>query len=182
MRLSDVSATTLLPAPTGLTLGTATSNSIAMTWTAVSGATGYYVYRSTSSSGSFPRVGTVTSASYTDTGLTASTTYYYIVAAYNANVPRGAESATVNKITVPTGLSVIYGTGDDIRWNQMTGASGYRVYRSTSSTGTYSLLGTANQTWPYYDDSVTSGTYYYKVSAYNASGESEQSTFVSKTY
>ena len=186
---SSVSATTLLPAPTSLTFGTVTSNSIAMTWTAVSGATGYYVYRSTSSSGSFPRVGTVTSASYTDTGLTGGTTYYYIVAAYNANVPRGAESATVNKITVPavpTNLSVNSGTGRDIQWSRMTGADGYRVYRSTSSTGTYSLIGTANQASsgfiPYYNDSVTSGTYYYKVSAYNASGESAQTDYVSKTY
>jgi uncharacterized repeat protein (TIGR02543 family) len=179
-----ISATTLLPAPTGLTFGTVTSDSIALSWAAVSGATGYYVYRGTSSSGTYPLVGTVSSASYTDTGLAAGTTYYYLVAAFNTNVARGVQSATVNKITVPAvppGLS----SGDGyIYWNKATGADGYRVYRSTSSTGTYTLCDTVTGSGSsfYYNDSVTSGTYYYKVSAYNASGESAQTSYVSKTY
>src|SRR5207249_6809204 len=61
-----------------------------LAWTAVIGATGYNVKRSTTSGGPYTTVGpNVTPASFTDSGLTNGTTYYYVVSALNA----GGESA-----------------------------------------------------------------------------------------
>jgi len=57
------------------------------------------VYRSTSSIGTFTEVGTSKTTSYTNTGLTASTTYYYKVAAYN-NGGTGEQSNAVNVTTL----------------------------------------------------------------------------------
>ncbi|MDQ2873434.1 MAG: malectin, partial [Actinomycetota bacterium] len=65
------------PPPTGL-VATAGNGSVALTWTASAGATSYSIYRGTASGaeGTTP-VGTATSGSFTDTGLTNGTTYYY---------------------------------------------------------------------------------------------------------
>lgn len=73
--------------PTGLTAssGSAGSGQITLSWDAVSGAAGYYLYRDTSASGSFPLLTDASSAtSYTNTGLSSATTYYYKVSAYKS--------------------------------------------------------------------------------------------------
>jgi hypothetical protein len=70
--------------PEGVRASAVSSSSITVSWNAVSGATEYEVYRSSSASGAFFRAGSPTTTSYTDTGLSASTTYYYKVVAYNS--------------------------------------------------------------------------------------------------
>ena len=71
-------------APTGLT-ATAGNASVTLSWTASSGATSYNVYRGTTSGGeSATAIATgITSLSYSNTGLTNGTKYYYKVAAVN---------------------------------------------------------------------------------------------------
>ncbi len=56
----------------------------ALTWTASSGATSYHVKRATTSGGPYTQVGAPTSTSFTNTGLTNGTTYFYVVSALNA--------------------------------------------------------------------------------------------------
>lgn len=81
-------------APTGLS-GTATSASVNLTWSAVSGATSYSVYRNGT------KVGAPTGTSYTDSGLTANTTYSYQVSASNS-AGEGPKSSTVSVTTRPS--------------------------------------------------------------------------------
>lgn len=72
-------------APTGLA-ATAGNAQVALAWSATSGATGYNVKRSTTNGGPYSNVATnVTSTSYSNTGLTNGTTYYYVVTAVNAS-------------------------------------------------------------------------------------------------
>jgi uncharacterized protein (TIGR02145 family) len=96
--------TTVPAAPTGVTATAASSSSIAVSWSAVSGATGYYIYRSTTSAGTYTQVGSSASASYTDTGLSASTRRYYKVAAYNAG-GTGTQSSAVSATTLSSGTT-----------------------------------------------------------------------------
>jgi hypothetical protein len=97
--LSFTSSTPSAPAaPTGLT-ATPGNGQIALTWTAVSGATSYNVYRSTTSDGegSTPFRTGVTGTSFTDTGLTNGTQYFYRVSAINGageSTPSTEASAT----------------------------------------------------------------------------------------
>ncbi len=56
-------------------------DSIALTWRAVSGAAEYEIYRAVSKYGEYTQIGTSTGTGYTDTELTAYTTYYYKVRA-----------------------------------------------------------------------------------------------------
>jgi fibronectin type 3 domain-containing protein len=74
------------PAPANLT-ASAGSGQITLKWTASAGATSYNIYRGTTSNGESgtPIKTGVTSATYTDTGLTKGQTFYYKVAAVNAN-------------------------------------------------------------------------------------------------
>jgi hypothetical protein len=73
-------------APAGLsaTAGAAGTRKITLSWGAVSGATGYRVYRASSANGTYALIASPSGAGYANTGLTAGTTYYYKVAAVNA--------------------------------------------------------------------------------------------------
>ena len=59
-----------------------TTKSIKLSWKSVYGATGYEVYRSTSKTGTYTKIATVTSTTVTNTKVTAKKTYYYKVRAY----------------------------------------------------------------------------------------------------
>ncbi|MBV9448121.1 MAG: fibronectin type III domain-containing protein [Streptosporangiaceae bacterium] len=84
-------------APTGLTVTGTTSSSVSLSWTAPSGTvTGYLVY----SNGS--QVANVTGTSDTVTGLAASTTYTFTVAAYNP-AGQSPQSSQVNATTASGG-------------------------------------------------------------------------------
>jgi hypothetical protein len=91
---SEVSGIPALPvpvAPTGLT-ATAGYQQVALTWAASSGATSYHVKRSTTNGGPYTQVGAPTNPSFTDSGLTNGTTYYYVVSALNASGESGNSS------------------------------------------------------------------------------------------
>jgi chitin-binding protein len=71
--------------PTGLAAVPGNAQ-VALTWNAVTGATGYNVKRSTTNGGPYSNVAANnTSTSFTNTGLTNGTTYYYVVTALNAS-------------------------------------------------------------------------------------------------
>lgn len=76
-----------------------TSSSIAISWPSVTGASGYYVYRSTSPSSGYTRVGTAYSTTYTSTGLNSNATYYYKVSAFNS-AGEGSQSSYVSGKTL----------------------------------------------------------------------------------
>lgn len=80
--------TTPPSAPTGLT-ATAGDSQVALSWNTSSGATVYNVKRATTNGGPYTLVTSVASPSYTNTGLTNGTTYYFVVSAQNS----GGESA-----------------------------------------------------------------------------------------
>ena len=83
-----------LPPPTGLT-PTPGNGQVQLIWNPVPGATGYNVKRATTSGGPYITVATVTGTSFTDTGLTNGTTYFYVVSAFTASV-ESANSGQVN--------------------------------------------------------------------------------------
>jgi poly(3-hydroxybutyrate) depolymerase len=83
-----------LPAPGGLSAGTPTATTVVLTWNAVSGATGYNVYRD----GVKLTSASVASLSYNATGLTANTKYSFAVSAVGAE----GESALSSPVTVTT--------------------------------------------------------------------------------
>jgi poly(hydroxyalkanoate) depolymerase family esterase len=81
-------------APTGLTVTGVTDTSVSLSWTAVSGATGYHVYRG----GTKVTTSAVTGTAYTATGLTAGTGYTFTVTTVSASGESG-QSAPVSATT-----------------------------------------------------------------------------------
>jgi hypothetical protein len=87
------------PAPT--ILGVVTNiNQVIINWTAISGAASYNVKRAPSSGGPYDTLASVTTNSYTDTAVSAGTTYYYVVSAVSSAGAESANSAEVSA-TVP---------------------------------------------------------------------------------
>lgn len=70
--------------PTNVSASVASSSQINVSWTAPSGATSYTVYVSTTDTGEFTAAGKPTTNSFSVTGLTASTKYYFKVTASNS--------------------------------------------------------------------------------------------------
>jgi hypothetical protein len=175
--------TDTLSAPTGVSATAASSSKITVSWNSVNKATGYFVYRGTTSS-SLSKKATFTSTSYSDTGLTASTTYYYCVYAYSSS-DTSAKSTTVSATTssaapgTPSGVTTTTVSSSSIKvaWTTVNGATGYYVYRGISSA---SFSQKANVTTNLYTDTGLSAntTYYYGIASYNSSGTSDTSTFV----
>ena len=185
---SQVSATPQVgipPAPTNL-VATPGNAQVGLSWSASSGATSYNVKRSTTSGGPYTTIGSPTTTSYTDTGVTNGTTYYYVVAAVNAT-GQSANSSQVSATPLgvppaPTNLVATAGNGQvGLSWSASSGATSYNVQRSTTSGGPYTTIGSPTTT-SYTDTAVTNGTtYYYVVAAVNTAGQSANSSQVSAT-
>jgi fibronectin type 3 domain-containing protein len=190
---SSVSVTIAAPeTPTEVIVSARSSSGIQISWTAVAGASEYYVYRATSSDGEYSQIASTAGASYTNTGLSSSATYYYKVAAHNG-IGTSSQSSSVSATTSapPPSLPAAplwvnaqaqYFNGVhniEVSWGAVTGATTYYVYRSTSSGGGYSQIGSTSST-TYQDRGRSSGTlYYYKVAASNSAGTGPQSSYAS---
>lgn len=116
--------------PTGLRAALASTTSARLTWAKAKGANGYYVYRSTSRNGTYAKVATVKTTTYTNTGLELGKYYYYKVIAYgNKNIL----SDDYSNITYVKTWKLVWndefeGTElDKTKWNNegATGAGGY---------------------------------------------------------
>jgi poly(3-hydroxybutyrate) depolymerase len=84
-----------LPAPTGVSTSNATANSMTISWSAVSGAAGYNVYRD----GNKANASAITTTSFDDTGLASGTTYSWTVRTLDGNAVEGAVSAPATGTT-----------------------------------------------------------------------------------
>jgi poly(3-hydroxybutyrate) depolymerase len=168
--------------PTGVTVGTVTNNSVALSWTGVTGSSGYNVYYSTTRTGAQTRANgstLITGTTYTTTGLQSNTTYYLQVTSQNGS---GTESqlsdqvsatTSTNALAAPTGLTVGTVTASSVAlsWSASAGASGYNAYTSDKSGGILTQANGTGITTTSYTVTQLAGstTYFFKVKAYDAS-------------
>ena len=173
-------------APTGLTTTTGNAQ-VSLSWNASTGATSYMVLRSTTSGGSYSSVVTgLTATTYTDTGVTNGTTYYYVIQAVNsAGSSPNSNEASATPLSLPAAPTLSASASNaqvSLTWSASTGASSYNVLRSTTSGGSYSSVVTGLTPTTYVDSGLTNGTaYYYVVQAVNAAGLSPNSNEAAAT-
>ena len=137
--------TTLPSVPSNLLAVAASGSSINLTWGAStdtgSGVAGYRIYRGAAAN-SLVQVGTSTVASFTDTGLTSNTTYYYAVAAVdganNLSTQAGPVSATTSALaTFQLGTTAVGTISDDGYANTM---SAFRYQTGAAQSGAVSSI------------------------------------------
>lgn len=124
--------TVTLVAPAGVKVSATAANSVSLTWGSVTGATGYYVYRSGMTSNPIQVSGT----SATISGLESNTSYTFQVAAYTTTGKAGPKSTSVSgktksvslaKPSTPT-VSAITKNSAQVTTKAVTGGRGYIWY------------------------------------------------------
>lgn len=162
----------------------ASDNGITVNWNAVEGAEGYRVYRRNGSS--WRLLGTASSNTYTDRTADPNQSYTYTVRAYYDDFLSDYDHTgiTCSLVDTPELVSVVNSSGKGmmIRWQTVSGASHYAVYRKTSDSNwtRIATTGTANS---YNDTSAASGVRYtYTVRAKKGSSWGNYESGLSATY
>ncbi|MBL7856258.1 MAG: fibronectin type III domain-containing protein [Cyclobacteriaceae bacterium] len=198
-------------APSNFTANSApTFNSIQLRWTDnANNETGFEISRSLTQNGTYTNIavapagpGTGSTRTYTDTGLTPATNYYYRIRAINATnasswvnivassfnsalFVRTANAPTaplVPTLNVPT---VVSATQLNLSWSNVSNETGYELQRSTSNNpATFTTIATTATNVVTFSDTQVNGhsTYYYRVRSLGSGGTaSAYSNIVSAT-
>ena len=166
-----MTASPLTP-PTNLSQSAQTYDSVTISWDAVTGATGYKVYKDGT------LVSTQAGTSYTQGSLTPGESHTYGVTAYITGFETEASTITASakSLPTPTGLAVSSSTFSSISlsWNA-TDATGFHLYRG----GT--LIATTSGT-SFTDSGLTPATAYsYSLKTYYGTSESSAATLTAST-
>lgn len=180
------------PAPTGLS-ATAGSGAVSLTWTPISGATTYGVYRgaATGALAAKTRIASgVRGTAYVDAAVTDGTAYFYQVTSSNEIGESSGSSevaATPSAALAPAPPAVFAGYAGNanvaLLWDAVPGATSYNLYWSTTS-GVTPASGariTLTQTMLLHTGRANGTTYYYVVTAQSPNGESLPSPQVRAT-
>jgi RHS repeat-associated protein len=166
------------------------AGSVQLTWQAVTGATGYNVFRSTLPNQETDyAVSSGSATKHVDTSVTSGQIYYYRVSAFNSTGagPLSNEAYATPGASglppAPAGLSAQASVTVGLSWNSVVGALSYNVYRGTASGQEGNAPYATNITSAAFRDyNVAPGTrYFYKVSAVNQVGEGPPSLEASAT-
>lgn len=157
-----------------------TASGIKISWSKVKGASKYIVMRKTSTSG-WEEIKTTSSLSFTDKSAKAGKTYTYTVKAISGNYSSTyiASGLKMKSLAIPALSSVKSSkSGVTFKWKEVTGASGYLVYRKTGSGKWEEIAKVTGATkLSYVDKTAKKGkTYYYSVCAYSGSYKSAYNT------
>jgi Fibronectin type III domain len=179
---------TIPNAPTSLAPA-CTNESVSLTWTAStpdgthSAASSYNVYRATVSGGPYTQIATgVVSTSYTDTGLTDGTTYYYVVTGVNsAGESTDSNETSGTPVAIPSNFAAYVSPLSPqniitFTWDAAPGASTYTLERSTTSGGPYTIITSGIVGTTTTDTPPSGANFYYILIACNSCGCSGFST------
>src|ERR1017187_6634306 len=186
-----------IPAPSGLTATTASTNQINLSWTDnSSNETTFRIERAPDNAGSpgtWSEIATVTSnvTTYSDTNLSPSATYWYRVRAHNAagdSAYSNQSSATTLPLPPSNLIASAVSTNQiNLSWpGDPSGETGFLIERAPDSSGApgaWTQIATVGANVTTYSDAVLSANtaYWYRVRAYNTGGDSSYSSQNSAT-
>jgi probable HAF family extracellular repeat protein len=191
--LTPTTAVTVPQAPIDLTESSGNAV-VSLSWVPSFGAASYNVKRSTSSSGPFTTVATVTGTSFTDTGVANCTLYSYAISAVNSagespnSTAIGADPQSVppapSKLTAEpnTQQNLFDGSAIVLAWNNsdVSCSTAIVVERSTDGVNFQDAFSVGPNQGSIVDGFLNSGTkYYYRVRCQSTGGESGPSNIAS---
>jgi fibronectin type 3 domain-containing protein len=157
---------------------------VTLNWTSNPDATGYEVWRSSTSGGSYAYLTTVTPVTFNDIAISGTTHYFYkvkvVVGTLLGSLSNEAEGwAKINyPVKVPS-ISATQGTlygQSTVSWSAATDASTYNLFRSISLGTKGALVVSGLAGLSYDDNTVSSGThYFYTVVSVNNTGNGPDS-------
>ena len=180
-------------APSNLTAAAISSTQISLAWTDNSNnETAFRVERAPASAGPWTYIGATTLTGYGDSGLAASTTYFYRVAAYNTagtsaytNTASAATQAASGVPAAPSGLvaTSVSSSQINLTWvDASTNETGFKIERSTSTVPWAQIGTTGTNVTSYSSTGLSASTAYsYRVRANNTAGDSAYSNTASAT-
>ena len=134
----------VVPAPTGVSASAGSfTNKVLVSWSAVSGGTGFKIFRSGTEIGT---VG-ISSLLFNDMTAVPGTSYVYFVKTVSAGglSPESLSNVGYRNLSAPTSVAASDGTSTlhiSVTWVASIGATGYQIFRS----GTVAPIGTASAT------------------------------------
>lgn len=184
----------LLPrAPSGLSASGYSTSQINVSWTdSATNETGYAIERSANGASGWTEISDLlaNTTSYSDTGLSSDTTYYYRVRAYSAdgytgysNVDAGATLTPLPSAPTSLGATAASPSAINLAWtDNATNETGFKIERSTDGSNYAQIDTTGANVTTYGDTGLSANTnYYYRVRAYNGTGDSSYSNVDSAT-
>ncbi len=168
-----------------LTVKSAASSGVSLSWSAVSKAKGYRVYRYTASDKKWKAVKTTSSKNYKDTSVKQGEVYKYRIKAYEVkngkNVYSDKYSNTVEAVIAPkkvSGLKAtsVLSTSVKLSWTKVDKATGYRVYKYNGSTKKYEKLADTKNNSYTVKSLKANTTYKFNVKAYTKSETTKYGT------
>jgi subtilisin family serine protease len=181
---NEAGDTTYPATPSRLSAETVTSSGTTLTWRDNSSSEEGFSIERMAPGGTYEEISRVNAdvTSYSDTGLSQFTTYYYRVRSYRSG-DYSAYSETANvttKMAAPTGMSAtaISETEIDLVWSDNSNdEEGFIIERKAGVSGTYGETGRVPANAEAYSDTglAPGTTYYYRVSAFAADDTSDYS-------
>ncbi|MDE2704709.1 MAG: fibronectin type III domain-containing protein, partial [Gemmatimonadota bacterium] len=170
-------------------------NSVSLSWNAVTDADSYEIWRGEVvnnvaqwGTSAYATVTGEDTTTYTDSSVTAGTTYAYAVRSVTdgtaaswsgpyPNVTIGGGTAAPTGVPTVTVAGGSTSTSVSVSWTMVTGATGYQIQYWHAGLDDWMLI-SGNQTSPYEHTGLTTGTqYYYVVRGVNAGGEGDWSSW-----
>ncbi len=158
------------------------ASGVTVKWKKVAGAKNYYIYRKYGSGG-WQRIKIVgaSTLSYTDTAVknNSGKTYSYTVRAVNGSAGSSYGTYTIKRLANPKVTLSNYGSGVQVKWGKVAGASKYIVYRKYGSGGWKQIYTTTSGT-SFKDTAVNKQggkTYSYTVKVVSGSYTSAYTTY-----
>ncbi len=178
-KTASCSVTVKLSIPTAIKAASGGYDRVKLSWGAVSGASGYRIYRADTKTGSYVLIKDTTSNTYTNTGLTTGKTYYYKVRGYRYQGTKKVYSSyspilgAVPIPSTPDHVKLVKPKAGSVNftWNKVSGASGYEIYRTSSTKEPFKLT-KSTTSLHFINYGLTKGrTYSFKVRAYKIIGK-----------